>query len=154
MYKRPSSSPSVTTVAVVTVATESEHESSPTTPTAATRLTTEAAAAAAAPPPTRLCPPPPPQLPTTPPEATTGRTVKWRLGDYEPGQPLFRHDYREMSSALSSRSIQSGSIVPPSHTAAASSRRQFGYTPRVRDINTASATHGEQTNNTATHRAA
>ena len=47
------------------------------------------------------------------------------LGDYEPGQPLFRH-YREISSAPSSRSIQSGSIAPPSHTAAASLRRQFG----------------------------
>ena len=42
----------------------------------------------------------------------------------------FRH-YREISSAPSSRSIQSGSNAPLSHTAAASLRRQFGYTPRV-----------------------
>ena len=68
---------------------ETEHEPSPTTPTAATRLTAEAAAAAA--PPTRLRPPPPPPPPTTPPEAIAGPAVKWRLGDYEPGQPLFHH---------------------------------------------------------------
>ena len=135
---------------------ESKHESSPTTPTAVTGLTAEPAAAAAAPP-TRLWPPPPPPPPpttTTTPETTTGPAVKWRLGDYdEPGQPLFRH-YREIFSAPSSRSIQSGSIAPPSHTAAASLRRRFGYTPRVRDTNTASATHNEQTNNAATHLAA
>ena len=39
--------------------------------------------------------------------------MKRRLGDYEPGQSLFRHDFREVSSAPSSRSIQSGSIAPP-----------------------------------------
>ena len=110
MYKQPPSSLSVTTVTVVTVATEeTEHESSSTTPTAATRLTAEAAAATA--PPTRLWPPPPPTTTTT--EATTRPAVKWRLGDYEPGQSLFRHDYREISSAPLSRSIQSGSIAPP-----------------------------------------
>ena len=55
------------------------------------------------------------------------------------------HDYPEISSAPSSRAIQSGSIAPPSHTAAASLRRQFGYTPRVQDTNTASVTLGKQT---------
>ena len=123
---------------------ETEHESSPTTPTAASGLTAEPAAAVAAPP-TRLWPPPPPPATTTTPEATTGPAVKWRLGDYdEPGQPPLP-SIREISSAPSSRAIQSGSIAPPSHTAAASLRRQFGYTSRVRDTNTASATRSEQT---------
>ena len=142
-------------VCVCVRACVTEHESSPTTPTAATTLTAGAAAAAAPPPPTRLSPPPSPPPPptTTTPEATTGPAATWRLGDYEPGQPLFRL-YREISSAPSSRSIQSGSMVPPSHTAAASLRRQFGYTPRVQDTNIASATHSERTYNTATHRAA
>ena len=69
--------------------------------------------------------------------------------------PASSVDYREISSApSSSRSTQSGSIAPPSHTAASSLRRKFGYTPRVQDTNTASATHNKQTNNTATHRTA
>ena len=144
---------------------ETEHESSPTTPTAAIRLTAEAAAAAAAP--TRLWPPPPP--PTTTPEATTGLAVMWRLGDYEPGQPLFRR-YREISSAPSSQYIQSVSTNhnfcrerraeavsnrgPSAYQPTALPLSQTGsqwYTSRVQDTTTASATHSEQTNNTATH---
>ena len=66
--------------------------------------------------------------------------------------PASSVDYREISSApSSSRSTQSGSIAPPSHTAAASVRV---HTSGPRHNDTASATHSEQTNNTATNRTA
>ena len=58
----------------------------------------------------------------------TGPAVTWRLGDYEPGQPLFRL-YREISQFIPVVSVdpwvQSGTgIAPPSPTAAASLLRR------------------------------
>ena len=124
---------------------ETEHDprSSPTTPTAASRLTAGRGGRSSS---TTYTTVTASTTITTNTNNTrsnnlTGPAVKWRLEDYEPGQPLFRH-YRE---APSSRSIQSGSIAPPSHTAAASLRRQFGYTPWVQDTDPGSATHSEQT---------
>ena len=103
-----------------------------------------AEAAAAAAPPTRLWPPPPPPpTTTTTPEAALNRACTDSVeaeGLRARPTPQSSVDYREISSAPSSRSIQSGSIAPSSHTAA-SLRRQFGYTPRVQDTNTSSATH-------------
>ena len=124
-------------------------------------LTAEAAAAAAPPtrlwPPTRRRRPPPPTTTTTTttPEATTGPAMTWRLGDYEPSQPFFRH-YTE-------RFLQPRRLDPSSlgawHHRHIQLQRHCGVssgsdTPRVRDTNAASATHSERTNNTATHRSA
>ena len=121
-------------------------ESSPTTPTAATRLAAEGGQQQQAPSPTTVV-----TSTTTTPTTTQKQQqglqwLKWRLGDYKPGQPLFRHHYREISAfspVVSIHPVGWEHIAPPSHTAAAS--LHLGFTPRFQDhTNTTSATHSEQ----------
>ena len=97
---------------------DTEHESSPTTPTMSSHQIDSRGGRSSSTTYTAVT------ITTTTNNNNTrsNNTVKWRLGDYEPGQALFRH-YREISSAPSSQSILSGSIAPSSHTAAASLRR-------------------------------